>query len=76
MLWINLKEIYLIVQYSNVRQLWKGNFSYSNCSWKSYSWARCRDIEDKEAINTTSEGLDYVRETTLKTTERVNFRKL
>lgn len=33
------------------------------------------DIEDKEAINTTSEGLDYVRETTLKTTERVNFRE-
>ncbi len=33
------------------------------------------DIYDKDAVNTTSEGLDYVIETTKKTTENINFRE-
>lgn len=33
------------------------------------------DIDDKDSVKTTSEGLDYVIETTKKTTENINFRE-
>lgn len=33
------------------------------------------DIDDKDAVKTTSEGLEYVIETTKKTTENINFRE-
>lgn len=33
------------------------------------------DIDDKDSVNTTAEGLDYVIETTKKTTENINFRE-
>lgn len=33
------------------------------------------DIDDKDSVKTTAEGLDYVIETTKKTTENINFRE-
>ena len=34
-----------------------------------------QDIDNKDAVNTTTEGLDYVMKTTKKTTENINFRE-
>ena len=34
-----------------------------------------QDIDNKDAVNTTTEGLDYVVKTTKKTTENINFRE-